>query len=183
MIRSGALWAVALVVSLASSNSFAQQPLKLNKEKSKIDFLGKKTDGQHAGGFKEFTVEAKADFETPANSSLQITIDATSLWSDDAKLTDHLKNPDFFDVRKYPKITFQSTKIESEGEGKAVIHGKMKMLDKEVEVKVPCDVEMNEDSITLKGKWKLDRSKFGMTYGAGKIDNDVEITSNLVFGL
>jgi polyisoprenoid-binding protein YceI len=42
---------------------------------------------------------------------------------------------------------------------------------------------MNEDSITLKGKWKLDRSKFGMTYGAGKIDNDVEITSNLVFGL
>jgi polyisoprenoid-binding protein YceI len=59
----------------------------------------------------------------------------------------------------------------------------MKMLDKEVEVKVPCDVEMNEDSITLKGKWKLDRSKFGMTYGAGKIDNDVEITSNLVFGL
>ena len=104
---------VFVATIVLSSTTWAAQPVKLVAEKSKIEFLGKKTDGQHAGGFKKFEVDATVDFENPKNGTMLITIDATSLFSDDNKLTDHLKNPDFFDVRKHPKIIFTMTSVEA----------------------------------------------------------------------
>jgi polyisoprenoid-binding protein YceI len=169
------LAALAFIVSPVLAES-----LKLDKEKSKVDFVGKKSDGKHTGGFKEFKVDAKADFENPEKSSLMIEIDTTSLFSDDAKLTDHLKNPDFFDVRKYPKITFESTKIDATEES-ATITGKLTMLDKTVEVKVPCKTTVTDSSIQLKAEFKIDRTKWGMNYGKGKINDEVEINATMEF--
>ncbi len=172
----GSLLACTMVWS-----SQAADPLKLDKEKSKITFVGKKTDGKHSGGFKEFTVDAKADMEDPTKSSLAIEITTDSLFSDDEKLTGHLKNPDFFDVRKHPKIKFVSTKIEVAGETEATITGKLTMLGKEIELKVPCKVDASDTGITLEAKFKLDRTKWGMTYGEGKIDKEVEIDATMKF--
>lgn len=159
----------------------AAEKLKLDKEASKISFVGTKTDGKHEGGFKEFEITAVADMEDASKSELEIVIQSDSLWSDDPKLTNHLKNPDFFDVRKHPKIVFKSTSIQHEEEpGKAVIQGKMRMLDKEVEVEIPAGVEISEKAITLKAEFKIDRTKWGMVYGEGKIDKDVAIKATLV---
>jgi polyisoprenoid-binding protein YceI len=173
-------FSLVVVLSWLAVPSFAQT-LKLNKEKSKIDFVGKKTDGAHKGGFKVFSTEAKADMDAPENSSLKIEIETDSLWSDDAKLTDHLKNPDFFNVRKYPKIVFESTKIEVDGDESATMTGKLTMLDKTVEIKVPCKTSLGETGITLNAEFKLDRTQFGMSYGKGKINDEVEIDCTLQF--
>ena len=156
------------------------QSLKVDKEKSKVDFVGKKPDGKHAGGFKDFTSEAKVNMESPDKSSLTIEIKTDSLWSDDEKLTGHLKNPDFFDVKKYPTIKFESTKIEV-SDDKATIIGKLTMLDKTVEVKIPTTTELNDKSLTLKADFKIDRTKWGMNYGKGKIEDDVELKIMLMF--
>ena len=43
---------------------------------------------------------------------LDVTIATNSIFSDNEKLTAHLKAPDFFDVKRFPKATFTSTKIE-----------------------------------------------------------------------
>jgi polyisoprenoid-binding protein YceI len=159
----------------------AYESLKLDSKASKITFTGTKPDGKHDGGFNAFEVTATADTDQPENSKLEIVIDATSLWSDDPKLTNHLKNPDFFDVRKFPKITFVSSKI-SEGDepDTVVITGKMKMLDKEVEVKIPAEVEVTDSTIKLNADFKIDRMKWGMTYGDGRIDKEVSIKAQLV---
>lgn len=180
MFRRYAL-TLALVCS-AAGFSYAAEKLSLDLEKSKIEFVGTKTDGQHPGGFKKFTVNATADMEHPENGSLEILIDADSLWADDEKLTNHLKNPDFFDVRKYPKITFKASKIShEEGEPKAKIVGTMTMLGKESEITVPIVAAITETTITITGDFKIDRTKWGMEYGQGKINNDVAIKTVLVF--
>lgn len=158
----------------------ANEALKFDKEKSKIDFVGRKKDGKHVGGFKTFQAKATANFEDPSASALEIEIDTTSLWSDDDKLTNHLKNPDFFDVRKFPKIVFKSTKIEAEDESNVKITGDMTMLGKTVAVTVPCEAEVDGDDVNLVAKFKIDRTKWGMNYGVGNIENDVEITAKLV---
>lgn len=159
----------------------AAEKLKLDKEASKITFVGSKPEGKHEGGFKSFEITAVADMEDASNSELEIMIQADSLWSDDDKLTNHLKNPDFFNVRKHPKITFKSTSIQEGDEPDTVlIEGKMRMLDKEVDVKIPASVESDEKAITLKAEFKIDRTKWGMTYGEGKIDKDVSIKATLV---
>lgn len=174
--------AITLLCCTLTTSANAADSLKLNKEDSKIGFVGSKAEGTHEGGFKTFDATAVADFESPDNSKLDITIDTTSLWSDNDKLTNHLKNPDFFDVRKYPKATFKTTKIvHTEEEGKATIVGVLKMLDKEVEVKIPATVSVTDDKVTLVANFKIDRTKWGMTYGKGMIHDEVAIKANLVF--
>lgn len=175
--------AIATVVSMVSTNvAQAAEELKLDLEKSKIGFVGGKPDGtKHEGGFKKFEAKAMADFEDATKSSLSIKIKTESLWSDAEKLTAHLKNPDFFDVRKYPEAVFTSTSIEPHGEGSGSIKGKLKMLAKEVEIEFPIKVEMDGSMIKISGEFKIDRTKWGMNYGEGKINKDVELNVELAF--
>ena len=105
------MFASALCLLVVMAVPSMGQTLKSDKEKSKVDFTGKKSDGAHVGGFKDVTAVAKVDLEAPEKGSLTIEIKTDSLWSDDEKLTGHLKNPDFFNVQKFPTIKFESTKI------------------------------------------------------------------------
>jgi polyisoprenoid-binding protein YceI len=159
----------------------AADPLKADMEKCKITFVGHKADGKHEGGFKKFDIEAKADFDDPSKSSLKIEIQTESLWSDDDGLTKHLKNPDFFDVRNFPKIVFESTAIEHSEEGKATITGKMTMLKKTEELKVPAQVKIADTTVTITAKFKLDRTKWGMDFGKGKIKDEVDVVAEMAF--
>jgi polyisoprenoid-binding protein YceI len=180
--RFSFLIVLPLVVCMGSAQFLrAAETLKLDKEASKITFVGSKPEGKHEGGFKSFEITGFTMAEDASKGELELMIQADSLWSDDDKLTNHLKNPDFFNVRKHPKITFKSTNFQKGKEpGTLLIEGKMRMLDKEVEVKIPASVESNEKAITLKAEFKIDRTKWGMTYGEGKIDKDVSIKATLV---
>ncbi|MCD0463311.1 YceI family protein [Roseiconus lacunae] len=161
----------------------AAEKMTLDADDSKITFVGSKPDGKHEGGFKKVKGEATADFEDPSASSLAIEIDAQSLWSDNDKLTNHLKSPDFFDVRKHSTIKFESTKVEvtpGENVSKAKITGKWTMLGKTVEVEVPATVKMTEAGLEMTADFEIDRTKWGMTYGKGKIDDKVKVQAKLV---
>lgn len=170
------LFALALLLTLPTAS--AAETLKPNMDKCKITFVGGKPDGStHEGGFKKFAIDSKADFEDPSQSSIRVEIDTASLYADDPKLEAHLKNPHFFDVRNHPKAVFESTKIEA-GEEEALLVGKLKLLGKVEELKIPLKVEHSDDLVKLSGKFKLDRTKWGMNYGieGNKINKDVEVT-------
>lgn len=177
---------VATLLAFGTSLSFAAETLELDAKASEIKFVGKKTDGQHEGGFKEFVASANADFDNPSASTLELTIKAESLWSDDEKLTNHLKNPDFFDVRKYTRIKFKTTKIvvkegEREGESETTLEGELTLLGKTEKLVVPATTQITDKTVTVDAKFVLDRTRWGMTYGEGKIDNNVDVTAHLVF--
>ncbi len=174
---------IALLSMMTLRGLSAAETLKPDMDKCKIEFVGGKPDGTtHTGGFKKFKIDCQADFEDPSQSKIRIEIETESLFADDPKLEGHLKNPDFFDVRKYPKAVFESTKIEA-GENEAMLVGKLKMLDKTEELKIPLKVEHTDNIVKLSGKFKLDRTKWGMNYGAedNKINKDVEVTVSLEF--
>lgn len=176
----------ALLVGVCAScvgSTLSAAELTLAQDQSKISFVGSKPDGKHEGGFKKFEVTAIADFEEPGRSSINIQIDTTSLWSDNEKLTNHLKSPDFFNVRKFPSITFESTEIvPDKGEDKhnATIKGDLYMLGKKVAVDVPIESTVTEEYVEMTAKFKIDRTKWGMDYGQGKVDNDVKINVEFV---
>lgn len=172
---------LACALALTVGSVATAEELKLDAEKSKIEFLGKKKDGEHAGGFKKFQTKAEAPGKD-AEGALEITIDTNSLWSDSEKLTNHLKNPDFFDVRKYPKIVFKATGLETDKESNTTkITGDLTLLDKTVKQVVPAKVEVTEKTVTIVADFKLDRTKWGMTYGEGNIEADVAVKATLVF--
>ena len=161
---------------------YAADILTVDMEKSRIDFLGTKPGGLHRGGFKQFTVDAVADWSDLSKSSFKIDIDTTSLWSDNNGLTNHLKNSDFFDVPRYPNITFDTSRIELRGAGQAVVNGTLTMLGKAVEVAVPCNVEVPAGGLKVRCEFKIDRTRWGMTHAKGRVDDEVEIDARFVFG-
>ncbi len=174
--------AALCLAAFSVPSALAGEKLSLNDDKSKIEFVGSKPDkSSHKGGFKKFQAEVIADWEDASNSSIRIVIDTASLWSDNEKLTGHLKNPDFFDVRKYPRATFESTSIKHQDDGSLVIEGKLEMLGEVNEVKIPMQTEVSDDSLKMVGKFKIDRTRWGMTYGApDRINKEVEMTVELV---
>src|SRR5689334_10215420 len=62
--------------------------------------------GQFTGVSGTFTID-----DNPANSRVEATIDAASLTTGNADRDAHLKSPDFFDVAKYPALSFASTHV------------------------------------------------------------------------
>ncbi len=131
---------------------------------STIGFVGSKVTGSHEGGFKSFDgTLAVADGKIVAPSSVTIQMD--SLWSDSDRLTGHLKNEDFFEVKTYPTAMFAVTSV-SDGEmtGNLTMHGVTKSISFKPEVTI------SESEVTLKAEFDIMRFDWGIVY-KGKADN------------
>ena len=172
------LTACVCVVFAFASTEAAEKTVQLTPANAKIQFIGshvvdKKPDPEaRKGEFKKFS--GTAALSGGMLESLTVEISTTSVATGNGKLDGHLKSPDFFSVRQYPKASFQSTKIESTGSGKVKVTGKLKLLKESKEVSFPATVS-NKDGFSLKAEFVIDRSQFGMNYGLDKIDKDVEM--------
>ena len=67
--------------------------------------------------------------ENPLESSVVATIDVAGVNSGEAGRDDHLRNADFFEVDKYPTVTFRSTKVEAAGDGEYKVTGDLTIKD------------------------------------------------------
>ena len=79
------------------------------------------------GEFTKTEGKAQIDEADLSKSSIEVTIDAASVDTRDAKRDNHLKSADFFDVAKYPTITFKSTKVEAGKDGALTVTGDLNM--------------------------------------------------------
>lgn len=75
------------------------------------------------GTFRDFDGRFSFDAEQPEASSVQVTLNTASVDSNHAERDKHLRSADFLNVSKHPTATFQSTSVESTGEGRANITG------------------------------------------------------------
>ncbi len=152
----------------------------LSADNATIGFVGTKPDGtRQPGGFGEFTGEIEVDTANNAVKSISVEIQTDSIWSNAGKrLTDHLKSPDFFNSREQPTATFKSTNIETvdADAGDYKVSGELTMLGNTAAVEFPAKISMADGKFSLDSEFKLDRTKFGMTYGEGNIHPDVEMT-------
>ena len=126
-------------------------------------------------------------------SSLEVSIDVSTVNTQDAQRDGHLKSPDFFHVEKFPSMTFKSTHIEKKGDGFAVtgdltIHGVTKQVVLNVEeVSEPAKDPWGNTRIGLSATTKINRKDFGLTWnstleaGGVLVGEDVTITLDVQF--
>jgi polyisoprenoid-binding protein YceI len=149
---------------------------KFTLDQGKIEFIGTKPEGKHHGGFAKFEGYALPGAGDKPIESITVDIDTESIWSDDPKLTGHLMNQDFFDVKKHPKATFVSKSIEP-APGGFKVTGDLTLLGNTKTIEFPATITRVEDRIDFGGDIEISRKEFGMTYGEGKVDDLVKITA------
>ncbi len=75
------------------------------------------------GKFSGLSGVLKLDEADPARSSVEASIDVTTLNTSDVQRDGHLKSADFFDAEQFPALTFKSTKVEPVGGGDFAVTG------------------------------------------------------------
>ncbi|MGO9262809.1 MAG: YceI family protein [Bryobacteraceae bacterium] len=124
------------------------------------------------GEFTKVSGKILWDSENPANSSIEASIDATSISTRDPQRDGHLKSPDFFDVEKFPEIQFRSTQVQStegglEVTGHLTIHGVTHSVVLEVEGPTPETRDpWGYVRIGASATAKIDRKDFGLTWNS-----------------
>ena len=168
---------IALVVAVlfSASATAADAKYTLNGDNTKLTFVGKKPDGKHEGGFAKLSGTATVPDGDITKLTVEIDIDTDSLFSDDPKLTGHLKTADFFDVKNHKTATFKSTKVEKTDKLYAVT-GELTMLGKTKTITFPASITMNDGGLSVGTSFPIDRTEWGMTYGKGKIEDKVTIS-------
>jgi polyisoprenoid-binding protein YceI len=106
-------------------------------------------------------------FELDMNT---ITLTDKKDTSSDNGVVSHLKDPDFFDVKKYPKGTFQLTKaIKVSSDSSYYITGQLTLRAITQEIQFPATIVRNGEDIVATASLTIDRTKWGITYQSGSV--------------
>ena len=106
-------------------------------------------------------------------SHVEATIDATSINTRDAQRDGHLKSADFFDVEKYPTLSFRSTGVKRTDDGELAVTGDLTIhgVTREVVFQVEGPMAAAKDPwgntrIGLSATTKINRKDYGLTWNA-----------------
>jgi len=146
------------------------------------------------GQFSGLSGTLKYNPSQPEVSEVDVTIDTNTINTHEAQRDAHLKSADFFDVEKYPTITFRSTSVTDLRDGRGRVVGNLTMHGVTKEVAL----ELDEASPEVKDPWgnwrvafnahtKIKRSDYGLTWNAAletggvMVSDEVNITLDVQF--
>jgi polyisoprenoid-binding protein YceI len=139
-------------------------------ETSQIEFTGSKVTGSHDGGFKSFTGYFTIRDGVPVGTDHRVVINMDSVYSDDERLTGHLKNEDFFHVEKFPESTFDVTTIELKDGENYSVSGNFNLHGVTKNITFPATVVQSDDAVKIHAEFDINRKDFGIVY-AGRADD------------
>lgn len=111
---------------------------------------------------------------------------ADELHGSNNNLIKHLKDPDFFDVKKFPISTFAITKVALADGGTVNVTGNLTIKGITHEVTFPADVSVKGRTVTTNGKLTIDRTQWDVRYRSGKFFADLAdeaISDNIEFDI
>lgn len=122
------------------------------------------------GAFQRFEGRVELDEKNIESSKVSVRIDATSIDTREEKRDAHLRSADFFDVAKYPELTFESTKIEKAGDdryrvtGALTIHGITKEVVLDAESLGFGKDPWGNERAAFQAQVSINRKDFGLTW-------------------
>ncbi len=146
--------------------------LTISPENSKVEFVAAKVTRSHNGSFKQFAGTINLVNNAVEVSRVTIEIEAASVVTDEDALTKHLQTPDFFDVARYPKATFTSTKIEPSSAAGAThsVTGNFELHGIKKSITFPAIIQVGPDSVSVDADFAINRKDFGLLF-PGKADD------------
>jgi polyisoprenoid-binding protein YceI len=127
------------------------------------------------------------DAANPANASVEVHLDATSINTGDGNRDNHLRSPDFLDAAQFPALIFKSTRIETRDGQTAKVHGDLTIRDVTRPVVIEAEYlgtgkdPWGNDIVAFSGSTKINREDWGLTWnvaleaGGWLVSRDIEI--------
>jgi polyisoprenoid-binding protein YceI len=135
------------------------------------------------GAFSKTSGSVQYDPANPDKTVIDVTIDATSIDTRVEMRDKDLRSPNFFDVEKYPTITFKSKKVESPAKGKLKVTGDLTIhgVTKEVVLDVdgptgPIKDPRGNQHMGAAGVTQISRKDFGVSGAPGGVADEIQIT-------
>ena len=137
------------------------------------------------GRFDKFGGNFSYDEKKPGDAKIKVEIDTNSVNSNHAERDKHLRSADFLEVSKFPKAMFVSSKIEPNGDGKAVVHGKLTLHG------VTRDIAINAEHIGggkdpwggfrhgFAGTVKIALADYGIKKNLGPASKELELSLHI----
>ncbi len=187
-LRPAALLAPALLLSAGIAAHAQAASWTIDPAHSGVNFEIRHLGVSNVrGSFHKVSGTIKLDDKDITKSSVEAAIDATTVNTDEAKRDEHLKSPDFFNVAKYPTLTFKSTSVVKNG-GKLQLIGDLTLAG----VTKPITLDLDGPAAPMKGpggktvsgfsaSGVLHRTdfNFGAKYSSPMLGDDVKFTIDI----
>ncbi|SDP32948.1 Polyisoprenoid-binding protein YceI [Mucilaginibacter sp. OK268] len=168
-----------LLMLLILTGTIALAQYKPVDTRSTVEFTIRNFGFDVKGSFKGIQGLINFDPQTPGNSSVDITIDANTINTDNTLRDKHLKDEGYFNVRDYPNIHFLSAKVTADGKGgHYLVTGKLTIKGKSKDISIPFSAEQHQEEFLFKGSFKINRKDFGIG-GTSTIANELEVQLNI----
>lgn len=154
---------LAMAVVLLAGNIKAQQTLTPTDEGSKVHFVIKNFGIKTGGDFTGLKGTIRFDKSTVADWAFDVTVDASTIDTDNDTRDRHLKKAEYFDVKQFPTIRMVSTKISTtdkpgiyQFKGNITIKGVSKVIE------FPFKVNNSNGGYLFTGTFDMNRRDFGV---------------------
>lgn len=161
--------ALAAVLALASP-ALAADTYQFDKSHTTVGFQVRHIFTMLGGKFQDFSGTIKVDKAKPESSSVEFTIQAASISTNDPKRDEHLKSPDFFDTATHPTITFKSTAVKPAGNNVYQVTGDLTMRGVTKSITIPVTLlgegkdPWGNEKMGFETSTTLDRKDYGINW-------------------
>jgi polyisoprenoid-binding protein YceI len=178
--------ALLATLALVALPALAQDTYKIDPVHSEISFKVRHTLAKVGGRFTKFSGLIQVDAADLTKSSVEVVIEAASINTDNEGRDKHLKSPDFFEVEKFPTLTFKSTAVKEVAKGKLEVTGDFTMHGVTKRITFPitnAGTQTGPRGGTLAGfidgALTINRSDYGVKYGIPMVGDEVAISLNI----
>jgi polyisoprenoid-binding protein YceI len=168
------LWVAVMIA--AATVAFGADVYDLDTAHSKVGFsVSHMMLSDVEGSFGEFSGKVEIEGSDLATLKASGVVKVASINTGVEARDNHLRSPDFFDAVQYPEITFQSKRVEKQGEqyvlvGDFTMHGVTKTLSLMITMAGPIVDPMGKTRIAVKATSKINRQDFGVKWSKN-LDN------------
>lgn len=148
--------------------------LTIDIENSSIKALGAKITATHPIDFSDWSGSVSVDGDNVTDINFEVKME--TLEADHPKLTQHLKNEDFFDVSNHPTAGFDGTTVTAGSDAEGMTHtvqGALTIRGNTKTVTFPANITIDETAVTANTEFTINRQDFGVVY-PGKPDDLVQ---------
>ena len=171
MLKNGFTAIVLLITGISFGQTYTPTDAG-----SKVHFVIKNFGINTRGSFDGIAGSITFDPANLSTASFNVTVDAKTVDTDIEARDNHLRKAEYFDVEKYPTISFRSTKVTATNkDGYLYLFGVLTIKNVSKEISFPFTQTSKDGGILFKGDFKINRRDYGVGGSSFSVSDDVSV--------